>query len=147
MNEMAEKFARMLAKMPDEEIFEVREVEDSAEHLVLFRSSLEAREGLFLPMLVFLDDTLYTILRVWTLTDVMTDENRDRVRDYLMRMNREYKVFKYYDTEEGDIVLDACIPSDAEHFEPEGVAVVIDVVWDHLKATYAELEAVVKGES
>lgn len=147
MNEKAEKFARMLAKMPDEEIFEVREVEDSAEHLVLFRSSLEAREGLFLPMLVFLDDTLYTIIRVWTLTDVMTDENRDRVRDYLMRMNREYKVFKYYDTEEGDIVLDACIPSDAEHFEPEGVAVVIDVVWDHLKATYAKLEAVVKGES
>lgn len=147
MNEKAEKFARMLAKMPDEEIFEVREVKDSAEHLVLFRSSLEAREGLFLPMLVFLDDTLYTIIRVWTLTDVMTDENRDRVRDYLMRMNREYKVFKYYDTEEGDIVLDACIPSDAEHFEPEGVAVVIDVVWDHLKATYAELEAVVKGES
>lgn len=147
MNEKAEKFARMLAKMPDEEIFEVREVEDSAEHLVLFRSSLEAREGLFLPMLVFLDDTLYTIIRVWTLTDVMTDENRDRVRDYLMRMNREYKVFKYYDTEEGDIVLDACIPSDAEHFEPEGVAVVIDIVWDHLKATYAELEAVVKGES
>lgn len=147
MNEKAEKFARMLAKMPDEEIFEVREVEDSAEHLVLFRSSLEAREGLFLPMLVFLDDTLYTIIRVWTLTDVMRDENRDRVRDYLMRMNREYKVFKYYDTEEGDIVLDACIPSDAEHFEPEGVAVVIDVVWDHLKATYAELEAVVKGES
>lgn len=147
MNEKAEKFARMLAKMPDEEIFEVREVKDSAEHLVLFRSSLEAREGLFLPMLVFLDDTIYTIIRVWTLTDVMTDENRDRVRDYLMRMNREYKVFKYYDTEEGDIVLDACIPSDAEHFEPEGVAVVIDVVWDHLKATYAELEAVVKGES
>ena len=145
MNEKAEKFARMLAKTPDEEIFEVREVEDSAERLVLFRSSLEVKQELNLPMLVFLDDTIYTIIRVWTMTDVVTDENRPQVRDYMTRMNREYKVFKYYDTEEGDIVLDACIPSDAEHFEPEGVAVVIDVIWDHLKATYGELEAAVRG--
>ena len=146
MNQKAEKFVKMLENLPDDNVFEVREVEDNAEHLVLFRSSLEAKKDLFVPMVVFLDDTIYTIVRVWTMTDVVKDENRGRVRDYLTEMNRRYKVFKYYDTDQGDIVLDACLPSSAEGFDPEDVAVIIDVLWDHLKATYEDLEKAVKGE-
>ncbi|MBR5908967.1 MAG: histidine kinase, partial [Schwartzia sp.] len=133
-------FMEMLQKLPDDNVFEMREVKDNNEHLVLFRSSLEAKKDWFLPMVVFLDDTIYTIVRVWTMTDAVNDGNRVRVREYLMEMNRRYKVFKYYDTDQGDIVLDACIPSSADAFEPEDVAIIIDVVWDHLKETYGDLE-------
>ncbi len=146
MNQKAEKFVEMLHKLPDDNVFEVREAEDSDEHLVLFRSSLEAKKDWFLPMVVFLDDTIYTIVRVWTMTDAVNDGNRARVRDYLTEMNRRFKVFKYYDTDQGDIVLDACLPSSAESFDPEDVAVIIDVIWDHLKATYGDLEKAVQGE-
>ncbi len=146
MNDKAVKFSAMLEKLPDDDVFQVREVEDSPEHLVLFRSSLEVRKDLYLPMVVFLDDTIYSIVRVWVMTDAVNDDNRERLRDYMTEMNRRYKVFKYYDTDQGDIVLDACVPNDSEHFDPEGVAVIIDVLWDHLKEQYEGLEKVAKGE-
>ena len=146
MNQKAEKFAEMLKQLPDDNVFEMREVEDDKDHLVLFRSSLEVKKEWYLPMVVFVDDTIYTIVRVWVMTDVVNDENRDRVRACLMEMNRRYKVFKYYDTEQGDIVLDACLPDSAENFDPEGVAVIIDVLWDHLKEQYGEVEKAAKGE-
>ena len=145
MNQKAEKFVEMLKQLPDDNVFEVREAENDDDHLVLFRSSLEARKDLFLPMVVFIDDTIYTIIRVWAATDAVNDGNRARVRDFLTEMNRRYKVFKYYDTEQGDVVLDACLPENAEHFDPEAVAVIIDVIWDHLKEQYDELEKVVRG--
>lgn len=146
MNQKAEKFTQMLSQLPDDNVFEVREVEDSEEHLVLFRSSLEATKDVYLPMVVFLDDTIYTMVRVWVMTDVVNDENRGRVRGILSELNRRYKVFKYYDTEQGDIVLDACLPDNAEHFDPEGVAIIIDVIWDHLKEQYVSLADDVKGK-
>ena len=146
MNQKAEKFSEMLKHLPDDNVFEMREVEDDKDHLVLFRSSLEVKKEWYLPMVVFVDDTIYTIVRVWVMTDVVNDENRDRVRACLMEMNRRYKVFKYYDTEQGDIVLDACLPDSAENFDPEGVAVIIDVLWDHLKEQYETVEKAAKGE-
>ena len=33
-----------------------------------------------------------------------------------------------------------------EHFDPEAVAIVIDMVWDHLKEQYAALENAVQGK-
>ncbi len=145
MNQKAEKFAEMLKQLPDDNVFEMRETENEEDHLVLFRSSLEVRKDWYLPLVVFIDDTIYTIIRVWVMTDAVNDENRQRVRDCLTEMNRRYKVFKYYDTEQGDIVLDACLPESVENFDPEGVAVVIDVLWDHLKEQYETLEKTVKG--
>ena len=145
MNQKAEKFAEMLKQLPDDNVFEMRETENEEDHLVLFRSSLEVRKDWYLPLVVFIDDTIYTIIRVWVMTDAVNDENRPRVRDCLTEMNRRYKVFKYYDTEQGDIVLDACLPESVDNFDPEGVAVVIDVLWDHLKEQYETLEKTVKG--
>ena len=145
MNQKAEKFAEMLKQLPDDNVFEMRATENEEDHLVLFRSSLEVRKDWHLPLVDFIDDTIYTIIRVWVMTDAVNDENRQRVRDCLTEMNRRYKVFKYYDTEQGDIVLDACLPESVENFDPEGVAVVIDVLWDHLKEQYETLEKTVKG--
>ena len=51
MNQKAEKFMEMLQKLPDDNVFEMREVKDNNEHLVLFRSSLEAKKDWFLPNL------------------------------------------------------------------------------------------------
>ena len=145
MNQKAEKFSEMLKQLPEDNVFEIREIEDSKDHLVLFQSSLEAKEDFFVPMGVFIDDSIYTVVRVAAMLDVVNDENRARVRDFLAEMNRLYK-FKHYTNDEGDILFDAAIPSDAEHFDPEIVAIVIDMVWDHLKQQYEEMEKVVKGE-
>ena len=50
-----------------------------------------------------------------------------------------------YENDDGDILVDASIPSDAEHFDPETVAMVIDMLWDHLKKQYESIEKVVNG--
>ena len=143
MNQKAEKFSEMLKQLPDDNVFEAREMEEN-DHLVLFQSSLEAKKDLYVPMGVFIDDSMFTVVRVAVMLDAVNDENRARVRDFLADMNRLYK-FKHYENEEGDILFDASIPADAEHFDPEAVAIVIDMLWDHLKEQYGELEKVVQG--
>ena len=145
MNQKAEKFAEMLKKLPDDNVFETREIEDDGGHLVLFQSSLEAKKDLFVPLGVFIDDSMFTVVRVAAMLDAVNDGNRAQVRDFLAEMNRLYK-FKHYENDEGDILVDASIPSDAEHFDPETVAIVIDMVWDHLKEQYAALENAVQGK-
>ena len=143
MNQKAEKFEEMLKRLPDDNVFEAREMEEN-DHLVLFQSSLEAKKDLYVPMGVFIDDSMFTVVRVAVMLNAVNDGNRARVRDFLADMNRLYK-FKHYENDEGDILFDASIPADAEHFDPEAVAVVIDMLWDHLKEQYAELEKVVQG--
>ena len=145
MNQKAEKFSEMLKQLPDDNIFEMREVEDGGDHLVLFQSSLEAKKDLFVPMGVFIDDSMFTVVRVAAMLDAVNDGNRARVRDFLADMNRLYK-FKHYENDEGDILIDASIPADAEHFDPEAVAAVIDMIWDHLKSQYGALENAVQGK-
>ena len=144
MNEKAEKFAKMIGELPDDNVFQAREVEDGDDHVTLFQSSLEVKKDFYVPLGVFIDDSIYTVIRVAVMLDAVNDENRARVRDFLADMNRLYK-FKHYENEEGDILFDASIPADAEHFDPEAVAIVIDMLWDHLKEQYAELEKVVQG--
>ncbi len=145
MNPKAEKFAKMIEQLPDDNVFQAREVEDGGEHVTLFQSSLEVTTDLYVPLGVFIDDSIYTIIRVAVMLEAVNDENRARVRNFLADMNRQYK-FKHYENEDGDILIDACIPSDAEHFDPETVAIVIDMLWDHLKKQYESIEKAVKGE-
>ena len=144
MNEKAEKFAKMIEQLPDDNVFEMREVEDGGDHVTLFQSSLEVKKDFYVPLGVFIDDSIYTVIRVAVMLDAVNDENRARVRDLLADMNRQYK-FKHYENDDGDILVDASIPSDAEHFDPETVAMVIDMLWDHLKKQYESIEKVVNG--
>ncbi|MBQ4422388.1 MAG: hypothetical protein II880_04815 [Schwartzia sp.] len=144
MNEKAEKFAKMIGELPDDNVFEMREVEDGGDHVTLFQSSLEVKKDFYVPLGVFIDDSIYTVIRVAVMLDAVNDENRARVRDLLADMNRQYK-FKHYENDDGDILVDASIPSDAEHFDPETVAMVIDMLWDHLKKQYESIEKVVNG--
>ena len=145
MNEKAEKFAKMIGELPDDNVFERREVEDGGDHVTLFQSSLEVKKDFYVPLGVFIDDSIYTVVRVAVMLDAVNDGNRARVRDLLADMNRQYK-FKHYENDDGDILVDASIPSDAEHFDPETVALVIDMLWDHLKEAYDPLEKVVEGK-
>ncbi len=144
MNQKAEKFAKMIEQLPDDNVFQAREVDDGGDQVTLFQSSLEVKKDFYVPLGVFIDDSIYTVIRVAVMLDAVNDENRARVRDLLADMNRQYK-FKHYENDDGDILVDASIPSDVEHFDPDTVAIVIDMLWDHLKKQYEPIEKVVKG--
>ncbi len=146
MNRKAQLFQDLVDKMPQDDVFLVEAMEDDF-HTALFRSQLEIRDGLFRPMVVIIDDSIYTMVRVWAAGKAMNDANRAVLKEYLNQMNRHYKVFKYYDNEDGDIVVDACLAADEQHFDPEMVATVIDVIMQHLQETSGDLEAAIRGEA
>ena len=69
---------------------------------------------------------------------LVDENNKQRLQDYIDGMNAHYKIFKYYTTEKGDLVLDCCIPATEEEFDPNIVRAVTDVAVKHLEETYAE---------
>ena len=140
MNKKAEKFNELVAKMP-KDTFHVEELTDEFQ-TVVYRSRMEIK-GQYLPMAVVLDNSLYAIVRVWVATKVVNDENRARVAAFMNEMNRHFKVFKYYENEEGDVVIDCCLPSDEAHFDGEVVSMVVDVVLQHLQEKYGDLLAAI----
>ena len=153
MNKKAQLFAELVQSLKEdakndaggdaaEEMFHVEEVDDDF-HTVLFRSQLEIKDSLLLPMVLIIDDSLYAVLRVWA--GARTAANQEALAAYMDIMNRRYKVFKYYGNEEGDIILDVCLMADAEHFDPVMATTAIDLVLQHLQETRDDLEAAIQG--
>lgn len=155
MNKKAQLFAELVQSLKEdakndaggdaaEEMFHVEEVDDDF-HTVLFRSQLEIKDSLLLPMVLIIDDSLYAVLRVWAAAGARTAANQEALAAYMDIMNRRYKVFKYYGNEEGDIILDVCLMADAEHFDPVMATTAIDLVLQHLQETRDDLEAAIQG--
>lgn len=143
MNEKAEKFNEVIKNM-QEDVFEVEEMEDETK-TVVYRSRMEV-QGQLLPTVVVLDDSIYSIIRVFIGSRLVNDENRSRIHAYLNELNSKYKVFKYYEAPDGDIVLDACIPAATPFFDGEIIPAIIDVILKHLTETYSKLMSVVWSE-
>lgn len=136
MNKKAEKFQAML----DENkitAFTSEELQDEF-HTVAFRSQMEIQKQL-LPMLVLLDDSIYAMIRVFVATKIVTDENKDKIAGYLNEFNKKFKVFKYYISDEGDLVLDCCMTASDDNFDPNLVRAVLDVALRHLDENYSEI--------
>jgi len=132
-NLKAEKFEKYLADN-SLNFFQKNETNDESE-TVVFRSNIQA-EGQMLPVGVITDNTIYTIIRVALAGVHVSEENRPAFEEFMNKMNRSFKVFKYVSAEDGTAFLDACIPSSNDSFDPEIVRVVLDVVADHLQQEY-----------
>jgi hypothetical protein len=129
----AEKFTQFLEEK-ELKCFQKEEIKDELE-TVVFRSFMEI-EGQNLPVVIILDRSIYTVVRVQIIAKVAKKYNPEKMLEYINEMNRQYKVFKYYVTEEGDLYLDSCIPSNTENFDGELVYTVIDVILKHLTEHY-----------
>jgi len=110
-------------------------VEGDENGTVVFKSNIQA-EGQTLPVGIITDNTIYTIIRVQIGTGLIKDSNRAAFNAYLNEMNRGYKVFKYVAADDGTVFLDSCLPSTQEHFDPELVRVILDVIVSHLQEEY-----------
>ena len=113
MNKKAEKFAKML-KENKIECFQKEEVKDEL-NTVLFRSFMEI-EGLQLPVVVILDDSIYSIFRTLVIGKGVNEKNRNDVVNVVNTLNSTYKAFKYIVSETGEIILDVCIPCTDDAF-------------------------------
>ena len=144
MNKKAELFNEYVSTLGND-IFSIQETQDDFD-TVLFRSSLEVKDGYQVPMIVVLDNTVYSIVRIWAALRSVTAENSTKIADYINQMNRQFKSFKYYVNEDGDLVLDAVVPCDAEHFAAKLMTEIIDSAYAHLQEVYVLIESAVGHE-
>lgn len=134
MNEKAKKFAKML-KDNEMNVFQEETLKDELK-TVLFRSNMEI-EGQRLPLVIVIDESIYVICRILIAGKCIKKENEFEVSQLLNHFNRSYKTFKFYTTEAGEIVLDACLPTTAEQFEPNMVRALIDLSVKNLEENYS----------
>ena len=137
MNKKAEKFEKML-KENKIECFQKEVVEKDELHTVLFRSFMEI-EGLQLPVVVILDDSIYSIFRTLVIGKGVNEKNRNDVVNIVNTLNATYKSFKYIVSENGEIILDACVPCTDEAFDPNLIRVMIDVAIKNLNENYRKI--------
>jgi hypothetical protein len=135
----AEKFTNFL-KENDINLFESQTLADEL-HTTIFRSRIEAK-GQIMPMAIFIDDSIFTIIRTQVATGINA-KNIERIKDHLNGLNAEYKIFKYYLREDGNIYLDICVPFVDETFDSRMIQTLLPILVQQLETIYEDLMAVV----
>lgn len=143
MNKKAEVFKRYL---DDKKItcFVIDEIPEDKLNTVVFRSYIEI-EGQQLSTIIALDSSIYGIIRVKIADKVLNDENEEALYKKLNNLNRQYKVFKYYFTEDGSLFLDSCLLHRNGEADGDMIYVVLDVIIKHLTAEYKNLMKLIWG--
>ena len=136
MNLKATKFTNFINDR-NINVFQMQEI-DGDMHPVVYRSAMEVG-GQNLPTMLVIDDSIYVMLQVRVGAGLDKESNKAAVMEHMNSLNENYKVFKYYANENGDIVIESCIPTTDEEFMPELVHAVIDVVLKHLNEEYPKL--------
>lgn len=136
MNLKATKFTNFINER-NINVFQMQEI-DGDMHPVVYRSAMEVG-GQNLPTMLVIDDSIYVMLQVRVGAGMVKESNKAAIMEHMNSLNENYKVFKYYANENGDIVIESCIPTTDEEFMPELVHAVIDVVLKHLNEEYPKL--------
>ena len=135
----AEKFQAFL-KDNDINYFESQALSDEF-HTTIFRSRIEAK-GQIMPMAIFIDDSIFTMIRTQVATGI-NEKNIDSIKSHLNMLNAEYKIFKYYLREDGNIYLDICVPFVDETFDSRMIQTLLPILVPQLETVYEDLMAVV----
>ncbi|MFZ5952039.1 MAG: hypothetical protein ACOYXC_15130, partial [Candidatus Rifleibacteriota bacterium] len=69
----------------------------------------------------------------------ITDANRSETLKLMNSYNSNYKTFKYFATEAGEVIMDLCLPATNETFEPNIIRVLIDLSVKNLEENYRPL--------
>ena len=136
MNLKAQKFTNFINER-NINVFQMQEL-DGDMHPVVYRSAMEVG-GQNLPTMLVIDESIYVMLQVRVGAGLVKESNRAAVMEHMNSLNENYKVFKYYANNNGDIMIESCIPTTDEEFMPELVHAVIDVVLKHLNEEYPKL--------
>lgn len=136
LNQKAQKFQAFLT----ENKINAFSVETAADEMqsAIFRSRMEV-SGQELPTVVVIDNSIYVMVRVQIVAGAVQEQTRAAVLAQVNQLNGQYKVFKYYVSDKGDLYLDACLPCLEETFNGELVRTVINVMLQHLTEAYPTL--------
>lgn len=137
MNKKAEVFQKYL---DDKKItaFTTEEIKDDALNTVVFRSHVNI-EGNQLPTIVILDSSIYGMIRLLIAPKALRDDNEGAVLKLANRYNKQYKSFKYYIDDEGNLVLDTCILFKDGEADGDLIYTMFDVIITHLNEAYKDI--------
>ncbi len=105
---------------------------------VIFRSSIVVK-GQQLPMAIILDDSIYRMIRVQLISSV---ENTEKVVSFLNKLNAKYKSYKFYLTQQNDLILDSCIMGEDDD-ESKIIIAVLNNIIKQMQDEYSELMNIV----
>lgn len=94
-------------------------IENDPEQTTVFRSRVEV-DGQELPLLVLLDRSIFSMIRVQISPKCKTEENELAVLNLANDLNLKYKPFKLYFDGEGSLILDICMITPDEKAEEIG---------------------------
>lgn len=94
-------------------------IENDPEQTTVFRSRVEV-DGQALPLLVLLDRSIFSMIRVQISSKCKTEENELAVLKLANDLNLKYKPFKLYFDGEGSLILDICMITPDEKAEEIG---------------------------
>ena len=121
------------------ECFQIEERNDENETAV-FRSLMQVK-GQTLPFAILLDKSVYGLLQVRLAPEIIKGDVLAKVATYLNVMNNNYRVYKFVVTNEGDLLLNACIVSKDDAFDPALLNAIIAETVKFLEAEYASIMA------
>ena len=94
-------------------------IENDPQQTTIFRSRVEV-DGQELPLLVLLDRSIFSMIRVQISPKCKTEENELAVLKLANDLNLKYKPFKLYFDGEGSLILDICMITPDEKAEEIG---------------------------
>ena len=127
------------------ECFQIEERNDENETAV-FHSLMQVK-GQTLPFAILLDKSVYGLLQVRLAPEIIKGDVLAKVATYLNEMNNNYRVYKFVVTNEGDLLLNACIVSKDDAFDPALVNAIIAETVKFLEAEYASIMTKVWNEN
>ncbi|MCR5176526.1 MAG: hypothetical protein K6C05_06690 [Anaerovibrio sp.] len=133
MNKKAEAFKAYLEEK-DIHVFEVEELEGDSQQTTVFRSRITT-EGQQLPLIVILDESIFSLVRVQISPKALTESNQLELLKMINEESAAYKPFKLYLNSAGDLMLDVCLVVD-DNLNGDMIYTMFSVIIDYLDAHY-----------
>ena len=137
MNKNAEAFQKYLEEKKIE-VFTLDETEGDAQETAVFRSHIIVA-GQQLPTIVVTDKSIFSIVRVQIAPQVLTEENKTALLDFVNAENLKYKPFKLYFNANGALLLDLCLANPNGTLEGDAVYLMFDVIINYLNENYQKM--------
>ena len=134
MNSKAEQFKNFLEER-EINVFQMEEIEGNEQHAVVFRSFI-AVEGQQLPTMVVIDDSMFSIIRVQIVPQVLNKNNVAELMRLANEQNLIYKPFKLFFDARGDLMLDSCLMTDGAKLDGNAIYQLFNVIVNYLDENY-----------
>jgi len=137
MNKNAQAFKAYLDEKKIE-VFTVEETPDDPQETAVFRSHIIVA-GQQLPTIVVTDKSIFSIVRVQIAPQVLTDENKAALLNFVNEENTKYKPFKLYFNANGTLLLDLCLTNVDDDLKGDTVYLIFDVIIKYLEDNYQSM--------